>query len=89
MTDRIYAKKCNAQVLDAALRAAAFLIEGVSTSDNTTIVHLKDGEAKDPGAVVAAHVYTPPVERNWKAEYAAAGTTTQKFSVIAERLGLV
>ena len=89
MIDKTYAKKCNAAVLDAALRAAAFLTEGVSTSDNTTIVHLKDAEAKNPDAVVAAHVYTPPVVRDWKAEWSAAGTTTQKFSVIAERLGLV
>lgn len=89
MVDRPFAKKCNASVLDAALRAAAFDISGVSTSDSTTVVHLNPSELKDPSALVAAHVYTAPVERNWKAEYAAAGTTTAKFDVIADRLGLV
>jgi len=55
-----FAKKCNAGKLHSELMAAGFDIFGVSTVGDTTIIHLKDTEIKDPSLIVAKHIYETP-----------------------------
>ena len=59
--DKIFSKKCEAGKLTAELKAAGFDIFGVSTAGDTTIVHLKDTETKDPTTLINNHTYTASI----------------------------
>ena len=54
--DLHFKKKCNIAKLHKELVAAGFDICGVSLDGDTTIVHLKTWEEKDPTSIVEAHV---------------------------------
>lgn len=55
-----FAKKCEAGKLHRELAAAGFDLWGVNTTEDKTIVHLKETETKDPAPVVEAHIYEEP-----------------------------
>jgi len=52
-----FEKKCNANVLHDELVKGGFNVVGVSGNDKLTIVHLGDGEEKDPSKFVDSHVF--------------------------------
>ena len=85
-----FTKKVNVWKLHRELVEAGFDIEGVSydEKENKTIVHLKDGETKDPTSVVKAHIYTEPKEIDWKAEFEAADPS-KKLRILAKRVGII
>jgi len=91
MINREYIKKTNIAKLHNELVAAGFLIDGVSYNEatNTTTVHLKDEETKDPTPIVEAHVYIEPKTIDWEKEFTGAKNVEQKLKVLAKRIGVL
>lgn len=97
MKNLIYEKKCNALILHKTLEQNGFLLDGVSTENNVTTIHLTDEENKDPSNIVAEHIYVAPsfpeetvleIEK-LKIQFNTAKTTTDKINVLAKLLGLI
>lgn len=58
--DVVFSKPVDEGKLHAELKAAGFKVIGVNRLGAKQWVMLEDGEAKDPAAVIAAHVYVDP-----------------------------
>jgi len=93
LKDLTFIKKCNVGLLTEELKAAGFLIYGVSAADDLIIIHLYDEETKDPKPIVDAHVYVEPltseeIRAEWKKRFMDAKNESEKLLVLAEYLGL-